>query len=301
MMSSTPVIDFFPTGLLVTSYDLSEKKRLVTYANSFFIDSFGFSEQALKGCLLADLFTKASIIALDTYVVPMLIHEHQVTEIMLDIESPQGRIPVIVNARLHGENEIYWSISDAFKRDELYEELLKARDQLEENAQQLHIQSFTDDLTGLQNRRALESEAKRLLAHHQRTGRTMTLCMMDIDDFKRINDTQGHAVGDEVLIKIGVLLRSVTRDSDVVARYGGEEFVLLMPETTADEATHLTERIHLAMTELPGDQPTTLSIGVVENEPDTETSLRTLFQRADKALYQAKKRGKNQTVRFSDT
>lgn len=161
--------------------------------------------------------------------------------------------------------------------------------------------STRDALTGLYNRwfviEKLDSELNRALRH----GSPMSLLMLDVDHFKRINDTWGHAAGDQVLQAIGKLLRESCRVYDVPGRYGGEEFCILLPETQPGNTNVVAERIRrrLETSELPcGDTSivVTASIGIAGIEaPDAGEVLSpaALIDRADRALYSAKSRGRN--------
>jgi len=161
--------------------------------------------------------------------------------------------------------------------------------------------SSRDTLTGLYNRwfvmEKIDSELNRSLRH----GSPMSLLMLDVDHFKRINDTWGHSAGDQVLQGIGKLLRECCRVYDVPGRYGGEEFCVVLPETKTGNTTAVAERIRqrLEATELPcGDAciSVTASIGIAGmDEPESGDALSPagLIERADRALYTAKNRGRN--------
>jgi diguanylate cyclase (GGDEF)-like protein len=165
--------------------------------------------------------------------------------------------------------------------------------------------SSRDALTGLYNRwyviEKLESEINRSVRH----GSPMSLLMLDIDHFKRINDTYGHAAGDQVLQAVGKLLRDSCRVYDVPGRYGGEEFCILLPETRLGNTSTVAERIRgrLEATELQcGDAKTvvTASIGVAALDGADALSPASLLERADRALYAAKHRGRNRVEVFAD-
>ncbi|GAB4351340.1 MAG: hypothetical protein Kow006_15230 [Gammaproteobacteria bacterium] len=154
-----------------------------------------------------------------------------------------------------------------------------------------------DSLTGCLNRRAILAEADEELRRYRRHNRPLSLLMVDIDDFKQINDRHGHLVGDSILVGVASLCRDLLRPTDRIGRYGGEEFLILLPETDEPTATKVAERLRRAVAELPfetGQEPTriTLSIGVAAALPDTLT-LKPLIQNADAALYLAKERGRN--------
>lgn len=177
------------------------------------------------------------------------------------------------------------------------EQRVAERTQALENAnQRLANLARTDDLTGLNNRRAFFELAEQEMARCMRYERPLTLIMLDVDHFKAINDTHGHAVGDAVLIHIAEVLRESARISDIFARYGGEEFVILAPETDREAAHNLAERIRSRLEQQPTivngqDYPVTVSLGLafLSNHPNLEK----LLLEADRALYRAKANGRN--------
>ncbi|MDH5265095.1 MAG: GGDEF domain-containing protein [Betaproteobacteria bacterium] len=156
----------------------------------------------------------------------------------------------------------------------------------------------TDVLTGLTNRRAFLDRADAPFHYCRRNGLAASAIMLDLDHFKHINDTRGHAVGDMALQHAGQLIQSTVRKSDLCCRWGGEEFVIFLPDTSLDEAESVAEklRIAMAMTAVPvpsGDVPITASCGVAEGHRDLES----LIDRADAALYRAKHEGRNRVSR----
>lgn len=153
----------------------------------------------------------------------------------------------------------------------------------------------TDALTGTLNRRGLEARATELL--EQPAQRPITLIACDIDHFKAINDQFGHHAGDLVLERIGVLLRTNCRATDLVARIGGEEFVVVLPNSTADEGIELAERLRrlVADTEVGRGPAVTCSFGVAELR-ELDRDIWAGLQRADRQLYAAKHAGRNRTV-----
>ena len=149
-----------------------------------------------------------------------------------------------------------------------------------------------DSLTGLHNRRYFHETLAREVARARRYRRTLALVLLDLDDFKSVNDRIGHLAGDEVLAQIGERMRSVVRSADIACRVGGEEFAVLLPESSLGDAEQLYERLAGAVANGPiGDiGRLSLSAGITHFRPDdTGTSF---FQRADTALYRAKAGGK---------
>jgi diguanylate cyclase (GGDEF)-like protein len=160
-------------------------------------------------------------------------------------------------------------------------------------------QAVTDELTGLLNHRRLQQVVAEALGEAERTRQPLALVMIDIDDFKRVNDTHGHQQGDRVLRAVARVLQDVSRPHDHAGRYGGEELALVLPATSRDEACNVAERVReaIAATTLPlpegGAIAVTASLGVAA-APDCADDRESLIEAADKALYAAKRAGKDQ-------
>jgi diguanylate cyclase (GGDEF)-like protein/PAS domain S-box-containing protein len=172
--------------------------------------------------------------------------------------------------------------------------------ELRESEKRYKELSITDGLTNLYNSRhfytILELEINR--AHRYR--RALALLMIDIDDFKRFNDTYGHQAGDKVLAQTGAVIRSALREADTGYRYGGEEFAVILPETVGPGAVQLSERIRKELAEMPillkakTNDHITASMGV--SELQEKDKLSEFVKRADENLYAAKKEGKNRVI-----
>jgi diguanylate cyclase (GGDEF)-like protein len=177
-------------------------------------------------------------------------------------------------------------------------ELLEKNLELENLSKNLQYLANTDELTGIWNRRAFIAESNKELQRAQRTQHPTCLLMMDLDDFKEINDRFGHEVGDEVLKLFTHSIRATKRSYDIFGRVGGEEFAMLLPETRKVEAIELAERLRQRVSEIffhkqQTDIAITVSIGVYELAKNDTTILAAL-SKADKILYAAKRAGKNQ-------
>ncbi len=177
------------------------------------------------------------------------------------------------------------------------ETLLKNLNQIDELRQQLHEQANRDPLTGLYNRRYLDSTLEREIARCKREGHPLSLIMIDIDHFKKINDTYGHLAGDEILISLGKILGGMARAGDVACRYGGEEFLVIMPNMSLDACLERAEELRVTFGHMVvafGDfrLQVTLSIGIAVY-PGHGISADELISCADRALYQAKHKGRN--------
>ena len=171
--------------------------------------------------------------------------------------------------------------------------------ELLETNKRLELLSITDGLTKLHNHRYFQDELARNFEESQRYQRPLSLAMIDIDFFKKVNDTYGHAVGDDVLKRAAALYRESVRSTDLVARYGGEEFAVMMPETSLVDAEAFAEKIRHLVESTPmqtqiGPLPITVSVGVASVPHTRIHSAKELIIAADKALYRAKKAGRNQ-------
>lgn len=169
-----------------------------------------------------------------------------------------------------------------------------------ERVSKLQSLAATDALTGLINRRQFNLRLQAEVSRARRHRSPLTLALFDIDDFKKLNDFYGHTVGDRILRELGQLLVSNTRESDVTARYGGEEFAIILPETRQMEAYEFLERLRSLVSKtvfcLPDNPLTiTISIGLAQFDPQAHTVAEFVNQ-ADAALYEAKRKGKNQVV-----
>ncbi|PHR22167.1 MAG: PleD family two-component system response regulator [Hoeflea sp.] len=162
--------------------------------------------------------------------------------------------------------------------------------------------AVTDALTGLNNRRYLDTHLATLVDRSNRRGRPLSVLITDIDHFKAINDTHGHEGGDDVLRDFARRVRGAVRGADLACRYGGEEFVVVMPDTTSEIAAQVAERLREAVAAAPfrisatgTAAEVTTSVGIATLEADGEGA-DSLLRRADKALYQAKNNGRNRVV-----
>lgn len=175
-------------------------------------------------------------------------------------------------------------------------------DRLRNSVRQTIELAVTDGLTGLHNRRYLDTQLRTLFARAKVRGRPLTICITDIDRFKVVNDQYGHDAGDEVLKEFSGRIRSTVRGADLACRFGGEEFVVVMPDTPAEVAATVAERLRLMIEARPfqlrsGETPLmlTASMGIATLGPGVDTPEQ-LLKQADRALYEAKNSGRNRVV-----
>ena len=202
------------------------------------------------------------------------------------------------------DEEFHRSLLDALQRmttakDQLQQQLLAAESKLQTQATQIEThmaEARTDALTGLANRRAFDDEMRRRMQEFQRKNSTTSVMLVDVDHFKKFNDTHGHQAGDEVLRGVAKVLYSSMREMDVVCRYGGEEFAVIMPQTDLKEAQRAAERARSAIAgasfEFEGKElNVTISGGLAQVA--VGDSIEKIVQRADEALYSSKAAGRN--------
>lgn len=165
---------------------------------------------------------------------------------------------------------------------------------------ELQRMAHMDPLTGLHNRRFLMKQLDAALGAARRHGHPLTVCVCDVDRFKRVNDEHGHLTGDEVLRAFAQLMTQQLRREDQVARFGGDEFCLMLPHVSLDEASRAVERIRLALEDLRitladgSELGVTATFGMAEFDPAIHPTGQALFEAADQALYVGKQHGRNQ-------
>ena len=176
---------------------------------------------------------------------------------------------------------------------------------LKEANRKLEALAITDELTGVLNRRALLDRLKEELTAAVREGHTLCVIMIDVDRFKRINDTYGHLIGDKALVELSRRIKSQLRGYDIVGRYGGEEFLIIISKADLCTGKKIAERIRVAVSETPFDCDgksfrLTISLGVscvrLPINAQIAGEMKELLKKVDEALYEAKRRGRNQVV-----
>ena len=203
--------------------------------------------------------------------------------------------PILVNGQVEGVILVVHSKPNFFSYDnyKLLQVLLGHIGLAMTNAS-LHAEVkrmvITDNLTGLYVRHYLDEQANSM----QKKDFCGSLIVVDIDNFKRVNDTYGHQVGDKILIQVSQIIKTSIRDSDIAARWGGEEIAVYLPQVAKSQTIRIAERIRVRVLEETNPQ-VTVSCGVSDwNWEEDKISVESLFYRADMALYQAKNNGRNQ-------
>ena len=323
-------LEYAPCGYISITHE-----GVVTEMNQTFLDLMDYKREELTGRHLESIMSKANQLVFHSYFYPNInLHGH-VNELFISLKDNNGQsIPYILNGRRY-ENEgievIDCALVQMSKRMDYEQELRSAKKQIEgaywekEQAlaelKQLHAEieqkqaellelnailverSNTDKLTGLKNRRHFQEILEEYIERFGEQERSFSLLMLDIDHFKKVNDTLGHQVGDYVLEQMGSLLSYHCREQDIAARYGGEEFVLILPDINVQESVLIAENLRH---EIAGAAwgagilgGITASVGIATfTGSDSEN---TLLRKADLALYTSKEQGRNRVTHSTDS
>jgi len=312
-----------------------DNNKKIRFVNRSLLEMLGYSEREINNIDLLKLFTPS-----DREKVLKILEEclkgKNKCKGRTSIVSKDGReIPVLCSIRLLKIDEketnyllVFTDLTEIAKREkeleDALEEIKTLNEELNKRSQQLEIAlasldmklfeterakeeaerlAITDPLTGLFNRRFLEEKLSNELIRAKAYNNYLSIVMADIDHFKRINDTYGHKVGDEVLKALALILKANTRGNDTVARYGGEEFVIILSNVSKYDAYRIAERIRLevedtSFEEIGVPEKITVSFGISCFPEDGEDAI-DLLKKADQALYQAKSQGRNRVVVFT--
>ncbi len=231
------------------------------------------------------------------------------------LDDARGFIPIMaITAQADADLRLSLfqaEISDFIQKPILVDELLvrvknlitnkRLLDKVHDQRRELYNLATTDKLTGCHNRHSLMEYATKFISQAIRHQFAASLMVIDLDHFKQINDTHGHAVGDIVLQEVGKLLNNSFREGDMVARFGGEEFVVLLDHTSLQQGLGVAEKLRQKIEDLqPHKLQVTASIGIASLEPGMNMNFETLFHGADLGVYKAKKNGRNQVQFVTD-
>jgi diguanylate cyclase (GGDEF)-like protein len=309
--STTPATEDLPRLLLVEDSETSAALISRFLRGSYQVRHARSGDEAWK-LLLTD--GKVELVVTDIQMPGMTGHE-LLRRIRNSTNAEIRALPVIVMtgaddnrdrnlAFEHGANDFVSKPVDSTElqaRVAIHQKLARTIRELEASKKLLQEQATTDPLTKLRNRRAFFDDGRRHLAHARRHGNDLSLIVLDLDHFKKINDGYGHQAGDEALVAVAKILSSSTRTEDTPARIGGEEFAILLPDTNRIGAVVLAERIRTAIERLQLTYegfalPLTVSGGIASFNADAQDSVEHLISIADKRLYAAKQNGRNRIV-----
>jgi diguanylate cyclase (GGDEF)-like protein/PAS domain S-box-containing protein len=281
------------------SYIKDAAGRLLFYNRSF-AQRFGVSEYAWLGRTDEQLWSRKLTKSMRTHDLEVMAGGRMV-ETEENIRNSDGTVSSLRsfkfpchdsagNVLLAGVAvDVSEEVAHQFELERYHRELEEANDQLRKLA-------VTDELTGLRNRRSFEERLVMEFSMARRRKRELSVLLIDVDNFKMINDRWGHAAGDEVLRRLGTILRTTVRLPDLPARYGGEEFVVLLPESGEESAMGLARRVmQRVAAEEWENEPLTISVGMAAMNESLESGFQ-LVELADEALYAAKRAGKNRVM-----
>ena len=218
-------------------------------------------------------------------------------KVLIPIEYLMG----VINKIKHDEKDLEKII---YCNDEIgvfTEQLFEMKEQRDKDFEKLKQLSITDSLTGIKNRRSFFESSEKFFKLAKRKELELSVIMLDIDFFKKVNDTYGHLVGDEILKFLVKIVNLQLRDSDIFARYGGEEFIILLPDTNINGAYETANKLRKLIEKSPytGDENIfiTISLGIAQLQ--NEKILNELIKKADEALYKAKDSGRNIAIKAS--
>jgi len=276
-----------------------DSEFIYQYCNAMMADMLGLPESSIVGChqddIMREAHEKSVGIKIDTPDISVWLEslkkvQMDVNERQLITETIDGRYFKMHRMTLASGMHVVFGMEIT--------ELEMVKKSLEESIHALKIQTTTDELTQINNRRAFMAKAESEFKHAKRYCSKLAFIMIDIDRFKRVNDKYGHPVGDCVIQNVADLLSDTIRDCDSAGRLGGEEFSVLLPNTDLTGANVIAERLRIRIaessitTETATDVVVTCSFGVSEfsiNDPKLDS----IIFRADNALYKAKKDGRN--------
>ena len=292
------IISFSKERLIVkASNDLEKGREIKLDINRY--PELRASIETKKDVIINDIKTNPLMASVRAYtknldynsivVIPLLKRESVIgTFLLRTVSTEKGGVSERVYKLCHLVANI---AATALENATLYESMKNAQEYLEEI-------SIRDDLTKLYNRRHFYRKLRNEFSRVERYGEDLSLVFFDIDDFKKINDTYGHAQGDKLLVQIGSLLKNLSRECDLPARVGGDEFAMLLPSTNKSGALNLAQRIFKTIQgkkiEGLGDELISISVGVSNCIDNKVKSAEELVKLSDDAMYQSKTNGKGQ-------
>ena len=299
MQASEELFRAFMNASPFLSYIKDAAGRLLFYNRSF-ARRFGISEYAWLGRTDEQLWSRSLTEPLRSHDLEVMAGG-KIVETEEQLRAADGRITSLRSFKFpchdSAGNLLLAGVAVDVSAEVAHKaELERYHRELEDANDQLRKLALTDELTGLRNRRSFEERLGLEFAMARRRKRELSVLLMDLDNFKTINDRWGHAAGDEVLRRFGAILRTTVRLPDLPARYGGEEFIVLLPESSEDSALGLAKRVmqRVALEDW-SHEPLTISVGMASMNEALEDGFQ-LVELADDALYAAKRAGKNRVM-----
>ena len=319
-------LDLAPCGYVTIS-----QEGMLIDMNKTFLQMIGFSFDDLSQKHIETIMSKTNQFIFHTYFYPYIRLYGHMEELFLSLQHKDGQsIPVLLNGkkatregadvidcvlvsmgkRIGYEQEIRLAkkqLEEAFrekelalsKLEELHEEIEEKQEKLLVLNSKLEKLAITDKLTGLKNRRYFHIKLEEMIIQYEQKGQAFSLCLIDIDHFKQVNDTWGHTMGDQVLEQLAKIADLTVRPVDTLLRYGGEEFIVLLPFTNAQQAKNQGERLRQeieAADWVIGEVTISMGIATYTSE-DTHASV---VEKADQALYYSKRNGRNRITHIDD-
>lgn len=246
---------------------------------------------------MRDLAIMTSVMVGSYAALIVLVYLNRPAEISLQVEVVQLFALLATLIQFSGLGNYIGSLRDKVQHKN--RELEARNGELERALQRIEELAMRDELTGVFNRRYLMETIKTEKHRSERTGSVFSICILDVDHFKQVNDTYGHLAGDQVLQAIAASATGALRQTDYFGRYGGEEFALVLTATMVDGAMVTAERVRasieaLRFADISADLKVTVSIGIADLRHGEDTAL--TFKRADEALYRAKEQGRNRCL-----
>lgn len=276
--------------------------RLKNYQRNYILSLFDgqYDEEYVQSRLRVGVVHKRIGVAPKYYVSAI----HNLTSTIRNIISlhSKGDCQACVSGLESIEKILMFDLSLTFDTyiNSLMDEAKRAREEMENYAEsleeviskrteQLKEQASQDGLTGLMNQRSFYAELKKELSRSQRRGHSTVLIYFDLDGFKKLNDSQGHKRGDEILVLTANAIKNSIRMAEIAARYGGDEFCVILPESSLSEAEEVCKKICKALKSTTGDTGISCSMGLAMATPENLMDANALVKAADKAMYEAKK------------
>jgi len=315
-------LEYAPCGYVSITQD-----GRIADVNQTFLERMGYKKEALVNMHFESLMSTANKLMFHSYFYPYIHLNGRVEELFIRLNDYDGQVvSYLLNGRrveVDGNEVIDCVLVEMGKRisyeielrtaKENVEKAYKESDQAYEKLKAIHLEiekkqaeliemntilmelSVTDKLTGMKNRRYFQDSLAEKMEAFKNGGPYFSLCIVDIDHFKRVNDTYGHQVGDYVLERLATLLKAHAGQNDIVARYGGEEFVVILPEVDVEESLAIAENYRMIIEQSNWDVGNiTISIGVATVVP--EDTSESILYKADQALYHSKENGRNRVT-----